>query len=318
MVSTSCQAVSSSSITLIVATGNQPNQRPPRANLRRGKSLLARESDDADQQSGLNIFKRGATIRRKASRATPRAPNATQSNRAGSVHDENIGCLGNFAPGPKDAWMVYCYLLTWWVPAVVLRGVFGKSTPQAIRAWREKMGIVSIVAGLMAVVGFVTFGFTQTVCGTQKLRIRGGGANNGSIVVNGYDYDLGNWNHPAVANSAFNGSNSPIYSDDWMAGGKDASFLFQNVNKHCYGVITPATGTGITHDGNNMAWYFPCNLHDQNGTSPQNLTGYADGTNCHTGSNARALFAGYVPIAEIYYTWDMVKNEQRNLAVYKR
>lgn len=41
-------------------------------------------------------------------------------------HDEKLGCLGNFAPGPKDAWMVYCYLLTICIPGFVLRGVFGR------------------------------------------------------------------------------------------------------------------------------------------------------------------------------------------------
>ncbi|KAJ7154362.1 hypothetical protein C8R43DRAFT_1000965, partial [Mycena crocata] len=37
------------------------------------------------------------------------------------------------------------------------------------RAWRDKMGLMSIVLGLMAGVGFVTFGFTQAVCGTHRI-----------------------------------------------------------------------------------------------------------------------------------------------------
>ncbi|WVR04114.1 hypothetical protein IAU60_001113 [Kwoniella sp. DSM 27419] len=304
------------------STGNQPYQPGRGANLRRGKSLLARETDEADQQSGLNIFRRGATIRRRASQATPRQapPSGAQSNRAGagSTRDDVgcCGCLGNFAPGPKDSWMVYCFLLTCLVPGFVLRNVFGKRTPEAQRAWREKMGIVGIVMGLMAIVGFVTFGFTSTVCGNTELRIAGGGANNGSLVINGYDYDFSTWKHPAVG-STFNGSTSPLYMDEWMAGGKDASFLFQNVNKHCLNVITPATGTGITHNGNDMAWYFPCNLHDQNGTSPLNLTGYSDSFNCHTTNEARKQFNARTPTAQIYYTWGRVEDEKRNLAVYK-
>ncbi|OCF32337.1 chitin synthase [Kwoniella heveanensis BCC8398] len=303
------------------STGNQPYHNPRGANLRRGKSLLARETDDVDHQSGLNIFKRGATIRRRASQATPRQPpTGAQSNRAGAgtnkESEEKLGCLGNFAPGPKDAWMVYCYLLTFLVPGFVLRNVFGKRTPEAQRAWREKMGIVGIVAALMAIVGFVTFGFTQTVCGNTELRIAGGGANNGSLVINGYDYDFSRWRHPAAGNT-FNGSTSPLYMDEWMAGGKDASFLFQNVNRHCLGVITPASGSGIENDGTNMAWYLPCNLHDQNGTSALNLTGYTDSFQCHTSSKARQEFEAVVPTAQIYYTWGRVKDESRNLAVYK-
>ncbi|WVQ83493.1 hypothetical protein IAT38_005634 [Cryptococcus sp. DSM 104549] len=306
------------------STGNQPYHmrggQSGGANLRRGKSLLARDSDDVDQGSGLNIFKRGATIRRRASQATPRqAPSGAQSNRAGTTpprEDEGVTCLGNFAPGPKDCWMVYCFLLTFWVPGFVLRGVFGKKTPDAQRAWREKMGIVSIVAYLMAIVGFLTFGFTQTVCGNTQLRLKGGEVNNGSLIINGYDYDFSTWRHPA-AGTIFNGSTSPLYMDEYMAGGMDASFLFQNVNKHCKGVITAASGSGITVQGDNLGWYFPCNLHDQNGTSAVNLTGYTDSNNCHLSDKARSNFSATVPTAEVYYTWDRVKDESRNLAVYK-
>ncbi|EIW69201.1 hypothetical protein TREMEDRAFT_39451 [Tremella mesenterica DSM 1558] len=302
------------------STGNQPYSRGG-ANLRRGKSLLARDSDDVDQQSGLNLFKRGATIRRRASRATPRQPpTGAQSNRAGAGHadDEKSGWLSNIAPGPKDCWMIYCYFLTCLVPGFVLRNVFGKRTPEAQRAWREKMGIVSIVASLMASVGFLTFGFTQTVCGQQKLRIKGGEVNNGSLIVNGYDYDFSRWNHPAV-NGFFNGSQNPLYMDQYMAGGKDASFLFQNVNLKCRGVITPATGSGIqkSADGTELGWYFPCNLHQQNTSLPINKTGYTDATNCHTSNLARSEFQAIVPTAEIYYTWDMIHNTSRNLAAYK-
>ena len=116
-------------------TGNAP------PGLRRGKSLLAREPTDS-QESGLNIFKRGATLRRKSSGNVPTngrpngPPNGanTGSGRGLSTgsnyhqKQEKLGCLGDFAPGPKDAWMVYCYLLTVCVPGFVLRGVFSESS----------------------------------------------------------------------------------------------------------------------------------------------------------------------------------------------
>jgi chitin synthase len=117
-------------------TGNAP------PGLRRGKSLLAREPMDAGQESGLNIFKRSATLRRKSSTNVPTANNAGQRVHGGPngatagtsrsatnyTKQEKIGCLGDFAPGPKDAWMVYCFLLTCCVPGFVLRGVFGESS----------------------------------------------------------------------------------------------------------------------------------------------------------------------------------------------
>lgn len=100
-------------------TGNAP------PGLRRGKSLLAREPTEA-QESGLNIFRRGATLRRKASQINRNEASAASGRPAGGKQEKH-GCLGDFAPGPKNAWMVYCYLLTICVPGFVLRGVFSKS-----------------------------------------------------------------------------------------------------------------------------------------------------------------------------------------------
>lgn len=178
------------------------------------------------------------------------------------------------------------------------------------------MGLVSIVATLMAAVGFLTFGFTEAVCNNSGVRINGGKVDGGSIVVNGYDYDLATFKHPAAA-GYFNGTTNPLYSDQWQAGSKDASFLFQNVNENCLNIITPATGSAITNDGTRLGWYFPCNLHDQYGTSAINKTGYTDATNCHTSSTARSQFYALQPAGEVYYSWEQIRNSTRNLAVYE-
>ena len=85
------------------ATGNAPN----RGQLRRGKSLLGREEDV--HESGLALFKRG-TLRRKKSTA---ASTATET-------PKRSGCLDNIGPGPKDAWYIYCYIATCWVPSFML------------------------------------------------------------------------------------------------------------------------------------------------------------------------------------------------------
>ncbi|KAJ9093045.1 Chitin synthase, class 3 [Naganishia friedmannii] len=309
-------------------TGNAP------PGLRRGKSILAREPNESASESGLNFLKRGPTLRRKstntvnkeyAGAAGGRGPTATSAGTGRSAvkdfshskrDDEGVACLGNFVPGPKNWWMIYCYLLTICIPNFVLKNVGGKSTPEAQRAWREKIGLVSINAFLMAAVGFITFGFTQTVCSSTGVRIQGGKASNASLIVNGYAYDLGNWNHPA-AGSQFNGTQNPLFMDNWMAGGKDASFLFQKVNENCLNILTPSNSSAIPKDGNRMAWYFPCNIHDQRGTSAVNLTGYTDATNCHTSTKARSSFYDLKPQGEIYWSWNQVQNSSRNLAVYE-
>jgi len=296
----------------MAATGAHP------VHLRRGKSLLGRESD----QNEGGFLRRG-TLRRRKSQAN-KPPQATQVNKVdtGAHEADCCPCLGDFVPGPKTAWMVYCYFLTICIPNWALKSCGGKRTPEAQRAWREKVGIVSVVLSLMACVGFLTFGFTQTVCGTQPLRIKGGEVRNDSVVIHGYDYDMGKFSHPQV-NGFFNGTQNPLYMDEWMAGGTDLSFLFQNVNQKCLNVITPSANSGIRHEGNAMAWYFPCNIHSQYGTSassPVNLTGIESGTNCHTATVAGAAsWREYAnkPTAEVYFTWGQVRNESRSLAVYK-
>ena len=69
-------------------------------------------------ESGLALFKRGATLRRK--RASANA--AVAAGAAGGAGDhKSTGCLGDIGPGPKDAWMIYCWLLTCCIPPALLR-----------------------------------------------------------------------------------------------------------------------------------------------------------------------------------------------------
>lgn len=96
------------------ATGNVPQ-----TGLRRGKSLLARDEDV--QETRLHMFARGATLRRK--KHAP-AVSATASNAAGPGGDTppaKKGLFKNIAPGPVDAWMIYCWFLTICVPPFLLR-----------------------------------------------------------------------------------------------------------------------------------------------------------------------------------------------------
>ncbi|GJJ13368.1 hypothetical protein Clacol_007620 [Clathrus columnatus] len=253
------------------STGNHPQ-----AALRRGKSLLGREEDLPE--TGLSLFKRGATLRRRRSSGTPVAE-ATKGK----------GCFENIAPGPKDTFMIYCWLITCWVPPVILSSC-GIRTPEQQRAWREKMGLLSFVVVLMAAVGFLTFGFTQTVCGKPPVRFHGG---------------------------FFNGESNPLFDAPYNAGGEDASFLFQTVNERCLNIITASPNTSIQHSGQKLAWYFPCNLFNQFGTSPRNTSGYGQSTFCHTDSSSRQQLSSTSPSGQVFYTWDDVKNSSRNLVVYE-
>lgn len=178
------------------------------------------------------------------------------------------------------------------------------------------MGLIGIIVQLMAGVGYLTFGFTETVCGKPALRFLTGTVENGSVIMHGYDYDFSDFHHPAVGE--FNGSTNPLYVGDWHLEAADASFLFQNVNQNCLGYITKAANSPITGSGDNLDWYFPCNVYNQFGTSPVNDTGSDSSTNCHATSTARTEFAQqFQPKGQVYYTWDNVTNSGRNLAVYE-
>ncbi|GAA6050913.1 hypothetical protein JCM3770_002533 [Rhodotorula araucariae] len=271
--------------------------------LRRGKSILARE-EDAASETGLNLFKRGGTVRR------PGANKLGKNAHPGGAYDR--AQKAKQQKKPLSAWMIYCKIVTACFPAPVLR-CFGFTTKDRQSAWREKIGLLSIIAICMALVGFLTFGFTQSVCGTPSLRYRAGNIDTGSMIFHGYNYDMDGFRHPAAAGIS-EGSN-PLY-DVFDAGGKDGSFLFQKVNQKCLGIITPASGTGITHKGDEMGWYFPCNLYNQWGTSVRNLTDYAEGTMCHTQGDARVQFSELKALGRVYFPWNDLKNSSRNLAVY--
>ncbi|THU86005.1 hypothetical protein K435DRAFT_373679 [Dendrothele bispora CBS 962.96] len=286
------------------ATGNLPG-------LRRGRSLLAREEDV--QESGLALFKRGATLRRRKTQSSVNVPILEPEKK-------NRSCLGDFAPGPKGPWMVYCYLLTILVPTFLMRAC-GLHSPEQQRAWREKMGLMSIIVMLMAGVGFLTFGFTEAVCGTPPNRFHGGAIGDAfigtsSVVINGYDYDFNDFHHPA-AGDTFNGTTNPLLVGGWDLGGNDASFLFQIVNENCLGVITKADNSPIQSSGNDLEWYFPCNIRSQYGTNSPNISNYDTSTTCHTSTSARNQLNQMSPKGQVYFTWDDVKNGSRNLAVYE-
>lgn len=177
------------------------------------------------------------------------------------------------------------------------------------------MGLLSIILSLMAGVGFLTFGFTETVCGTPPNRYKSGTIENGSVIIHGFDYDFSNFKHPKVGD--FDGQTNPIFVGGWNAAAADISFMFQNVNQNCKQFITKAGNSSITGSNGDLDWYFPCNVYNQYGTSLANFTAYDSGTNCHATSQARQQLSSMHPLGQVYYTWDDVRNSGRNLAVFE-
>lgn len=223
------------------------------------------------------------------------------------IHEEN---------GALTAWGSYCHVITFWAPNIIL-ACFGKKMKEQQRAWREKIGLVSLIMLVMTFVGFLTFGFTATVCpegGPLRLQINKIG--DGYMIFHGQAYDLTRSQHP-LARGVPAGSNV-LFDVDPPGGGKDGSFLFQNVNGACKGLITLAEGSDVPTDSEgNLAWYFPCNLYNQDGSSAPNLTiPYYLGYACHTLKPGREAFYDLRSSGDVYFTWDNVKNKSRNLMVY--
>lgn len=221
---------------------------------------------------------------------------------------------------PPSFWNVYCAIVTFWSPGFIMK-CCGMKTRAQQRAWREKMGLISIILFIMAIVGFLTFGFTATVCGSPPERLRVNKVSGGYMIFHGVAYDLAGSHHPPAQGMPLRGDGlgpNVLYDLPDKHGGQDGSFLFQNVNGRCKDLITPATDSDVPTSDGDLAWYFPCVTFNQDGsTKPNTTVPYYLGYSCHTSSNARdAFYLGLDGAADVYFKWDDIKNSSRNLIVY--
>ena len=216
---------------------------------------------------------------------------------------------------PPSLWNVYCAIITFWCPNAILK-CFGKPAKAQQRAWREKMGLISIIILICAFVGFLTFGFTQAVCGQPRLRLKINHVDSGYMIFHGSAYNLDDSKHPPARGILAN--QNVLYDLPMHYGGMDGSFMFQNVNGACKNMITLAEGSDVpTNAAGDLAWYFPCNAFNQDGSTKPNRTDpYYLGYACHTTVNGRKAFYNLRSAGEVYFTWDDVKNKSRNLLVY--
>ncbi|KAH7358988.1 chitin synthase [Plectosphaerella cucumerina] len=223
---------------------------------------------------------------------------------------------------PPSLWNVYCAVVTFWAPDCII-ACCGKRSKAERRAWREKMGLISLILLIMGFVGFITFGFTAVVCGAPPLRLQVNKVSDGYMIFHGTAYDLTRSRHPPAEGIPMinrqTGANILYDIPNMNNRGMDGSFLFQNVNGRCKGLIERSANSDVpTNSDGELAWYFPCNTFKQDGSSEPNMTiPYYLGYGCHTTAKARSTFyKDLKKSADVYFTWDDIRNSSRNLIVY--
>ncbi|KAJ7647483.1 glycosyltransferase family 2 protein [Roridomyces roridus] len=68
----------------------------------------------------------------------------------------------------SDAWRIASLVLTFWAPDVLLSSFGGMRDPNIRQAWREKVALCTIVAGLCAIIAFITVGFQRVLCSSTE------------------------------------------------------------------------------------------------------------------------------------------------------
>ncbi|CEP63538.1 chitin synthase CHS3 LALA0_S08e04786g [Lachancea lanzarotensis] len=281
--------------------------------LQRGDSLVRRERNDFTDPENPHHFYAQKTQEQ-------RAKGQVQVQESIPLEDMNRGKKNTASSKTQKSpslsfWQIYCYIITFWAPAPLL-SLFGMPKKERQFAWREKIALLSVILYAGTLVAYLTFGFTRTVCSSQTLRLRNNEVSTSYLIINGQSYALDSSSHPAAA--GIEGGTTVLYPPI-NAGSMDATFLFQNVNGNCKGLITPKENCSIPYDDDqNLAWYFPCKLIAQDGSTEPNFTvsEYYDGWACHTSQDARDAYYSLHAAADVYFTWEDIKNSTRNLVVY--
>ncbi|KAJ1830526.1 Chitin synthase, class 3 [Coemansia sp. RSA 2711] len=269
----------------------------------RHRSLVRPER--AEQGAGAarqRALSRGSGSRRP--RVAASAPRNRQRKQAAAVPRARRCCA--------SPWLTYCRAVTFWAPGRVLK-CFGMGEPLVQLAWREKMGLVSLILLVMGFIAFMTFGLQQVLCGLsgQQTRIKWNKVGDGYVVVNGNAYDITKFKH-TVATPWTGQAGANLMYQPAMAGGKDLSFLFQNPNSACRGVLS--YDKSATDSSGNVVNAFPCVYY--NSSNAINANQIPNNQGCHNTAKARKALSA-LENSPVEYSWDDVKNRNANLVVFK-
>ncbi|ORX96455.1 hypothetical protein K493DRAFT_217490 [Basidiobolus meristosporus CBS 931.73] len=196
-----------------------------------------------------------------------------------------------------SAWVIFSRVITFYAPSPVL-SCCGMKTPEVRQAWREKIALCTIVFVMCLIVGFLTFGLQQVLCGWNVApRVRQGTIGPDYTVINGRAYKISGYAHPGAPNIPTNGDLTVL------AGSMDISFLFQSTNEGCSRIW----------NNTNAATFFPCVV--RNSTNYPSPTENTSRVGCHLGREPNLLRTLPV-LGDVYYEWKDIQSNGRNLVVY--
>lgn len=286
-----------------------PTGRHPQ--LRRGKSILGQNEDKVE--SGIHFLRRGVSMRRTA----PGNPDMAVAEDKEAPPKQ--GCMDWIAPGPVGPWMIYSWLITACFTSPCLQ-LIGIKTPEQQRAWREKMGLISIILMLMAIVGYITFGFTQTVCGVQNrydlMEVYNTEQFTAGTLLGGKMISLDSFYHPpfpGIENYGALDRTPPTYDWTFSAGrGADLNLIFPITGGTCDGVLN-------TVPQSNPPRYADCALLATYLNPGSRI--FSDDAICHPPNIRNKLLDDKVPKAQAqgsaYMRWEDMKNASMNFMYWR-
>jgi chitin synthase len=240
--------------------------------------------------------------------------NSTRSNKLTRLRSHPHQPLINQQDGEKiGIWKLCSWLLTCCFPPYILK-CFGYANSNVQQAWREKVALVTIIFFLCFLVGFLTFGIQQALCGSQAniSMIRVGSLTENEVVINGYVYDFRKFDHPGVDVGKYKHPEGFKLDDSSIdAGTKDLSLLFQSIDRNnpgvCSGVLT------IENENTDQPTrYFPCVAIDY--YSSNTIEGSATDPACHFGLAFKSS-KNLPKVGDMYYTWKDIKRRENQLIV---
>lgn len=247
------------------------------------------------------------------------------------------------------AWEIYCHIITFPFFKPVLQ-ILGLVRPEQQKAWREKIGMLSIIFYLTVAVGFLTFGFSSVMCGSTLPRTHFSNIPHDAIVIRGVSFNISELvNHPKITLLNQNVKNVRVQQKKKVsfslspgsrvslleyAGGKDASLLFQNHpmdSNSCDGIVDYSNSSRQLVNRPGFKQYYPCVLLNIDGTFASPLSPdqkykkfsskvpsfsieFKD--SCHFSPSQKNNYYAFPRLKDVYYSWNDIEAASRPLVVY--